>query len=225
MNTAATAIDKQAEGQKHALAEGSQARGDANLMRPQNSQECTIQERSGQERGDDRRRLAVSIGEPRVQRGQPHLGAVPDQEEEKRSFDPGGMKASRRTDQVRQGQCRGRIAPIRGGNRQHEVAQQGQCDPDRANQQILPRRLERPVVAVEVDQRRTGQRCGLDADPKQAEVLAHGHKRHRRQEQQQTTCENRFRLVAEKEVLFDVDVPRMPLAAKVADAVHGGCQE
>ena len=80
-------------------------------------------------------------------------------------------------------------------------------------------------MAVEVDQGGARQRGGLDADPQQAEVLAHGHERHRRQEQQQTARENGLRLIAEKPMFFAVEMPRMALAVEVADTVDCSGQE
>ena len=81
------------------------------------------------------------------------------------------------------------------------------------------------MMAVEVDQRRAGQRRGLDADPEQAEMLAHCHQRHRRQEQQQTAREDGLRLVAEKLMFFAVEMPRMALPAEIADTVDCRGQE
>ena len=162
----------------------------------------------------------MGVGQPRVQRSEPHLGAVSDQEEQERHLDPGGVKAARRPDEIGQSQCGWSVAAVRGGDGQEEVAQQREGDADRTNEQILPGCLERAMMAVEVDQRRARQRGGLDADPQQAEVLAHRHERHRRQKQQQAAREDGLRLIAEKTMFFGVEMPRMALAAEIADAVE-----
>ena len=56
--------------------------------------------------------------------------------------------------------------------RQEEIAEQRERDPDRADQQVLPGRLERAVVTMEVDERRARQRRRLDGHPQEPEVCS-----------------------------------------------------
>jgi len=55
-----------------------------------------------------------------------------------------------------------------GGYRKEENSQQGQRDPDRADQQIFPRRFKRTMMPVEVNEWSTGQGCSLDSYPKKS---------------------------------------------------------
>ena len=85
------------------------------------------------------------------------------------ALQPAAVAAARRAlGQVARAPADGSPRRARGGDGEEEVAQQRQGDADRADQQVLPGRLERAVVAVEVDQRRAGQRRRLDRDPQQA---------------------------------------------------------
>ena len=71
-------------------------------------------------------------------------------------------------------QQRGVASRLDGGVPEEERAQQRQRDADRADHQVLPRRLERPRVPVEVEQRAARQRGRLEGDPHQAEVVRPG---------------------------------------------------
>ena len=64
--------------------------------------------------------------------------------------------------------------------------------PDRADQQVLPRRLERAGAAVQADERRADQRGRLDGDPQQADVPADADQRHGREESGQAGREHRL---------------------------------
>ena len=97
----------------------------------------------GEQRRDHRRRLAVGVGQPGVQRRQAHLRAVADQQEAGTPPSATRGRAGRRAPAGRRpsGARRPR-AGVR-GHGQEEVAQQRQGDAHRADQQVLPRRLER----------------------------------------------------------------------------------
>ena len=167
----------------------------------------------------------MRVGEPRVQRSQTHLGAVADQEEKERRLEPHDPEPGCARDQVGEDQAYGGAAVAGGGDREEEVAEQRERDPDGADQQVLPRRLERTVVPMEVDQRRARQRGGLHRHPEEPESLAHRDERHRGQEEQQAGREGRFGRVVEQEALLDVLPFSGPLLAQVGDAVQGGREE
>jgi hypothetical protein len=67
------------------------------------------------------------------------------------------------------------------GPRRHvneDRAEQRQRDADAAEDEILPRRLERFVRAVDADHEHGGQRRDLDRDPHQADIVGHQRKVH-----------------------------------------------
>src|SRR6266849_2435782 len=160
-----------------------------------------------------------------MQRSQTHLGAVADQEEQERGLEPHDPKPARARDQVREDQADGGATVVGGGDREKEVAEQRERDPDGANQQVLPRRLERTVVPMEVDQRRARQRGGLHRHPEEPESLAHGYERHRGQEKKLAGREGRFGRVVEQETLVHVLPFAVPLLAQIGDAVQGSGEE
>src|SRR5690606_14015540 len=69
--------------------------------------------------------------------------------------------------------------------REQEGAHERERDADRADEQVLPRRLERAPAVVVVDERRAGERRRLDRRPEQREVLADRDQRHRGEEPEQ----------------------------------------
>ncbi len=89
MNTAATAIDKQAHEDHDLAGELGLGPGPADLIDPQDGQEGAARDAAGQQRADDARRLAVGVGLPGVHRRQAHLGAVADEQQHERRVQPG----------------------------------------------------------------------------------------------------------------------------------------
>ena len=75
-------------------------------------------------------------------------------------------------------------------------------------------------MPVEVDQRGAGQRRGLDGHPEQPEVLAHGHQRHRRQEEEQAAGEGALSGVGEQGALLEVLPPAPVFPPQVAQGVN-----
>ena len=63
---------------------------------------------------------------------------------------------------------------------EEERAEQGQGDAHRADQQVLPGRLQRAGIVVEVEQRRTDQRRRLHRHPHQPQMVRQHHQRHHR---------------------------------------------
>ena len=157
MNTAATAIEIRPKSTSRSAAEGGQAGGGQQRVRAEDRQEGAVQQRPGEQRRDDRRGLAVGVGQPGVQRRQAHLRAVADQEEQERRLEPERIQAAGVGDQIVDGQVDRRPAGGPRGHGEEEVAQQGQGDAHRADQQVFPGGFQRAVVAMEVDQRGAGQ--------------------------------------------------------------------
>ena len=108
----------------------------------------------------------------------------------------------------------------RRGHGEKKVAEQRQCDSDRANQQIFPGRFERAMLPMEIDQRRARQSSRFHRDPKQTEMLADRHERHRRQKEQQASSEGGLGRIRKKETFFKVLFGGLLLAAQVSNAVE-----
>ena len=77
---------------------------DSSAMRAKDGQEGAVQQRPGKQRRNDRRGLAVGVGQPGVQRGQSHLRSVADQEEQERRLQPERIQAAGMGHQVVDGQ-------------------------------------------------------------------------------------------------------------------------
>ena len=114
---------------------------------------------------------------------------------------------------------------IRGCDCQKEDAQQRECDSDRTNQQILPGRFQRSMMPMKVNQRGAGQRRCLDRYPKQCELLADGHQRHRGQEEEETTGEARLARVREEEAFFEIAMRPAAFLTQVRNGIETGGQK
>jgi len=108
---------------------------------------------------------------------------------------------------------------------QHVRAEQRERDAHGAQEQVLPGGLQRPVVAVEVDERGRGQGGGLHADPQQAQVRRHAHKAHACQKKQEAAGEARLGRVGEQPALDHVRPLAAHLAVQIARGVEGCGQE
>ena len=184
--------------------EGGQAGGRQQRVRAEDRQESTVQQRPGEQRGNDRGGLAVGVGQPGVQRRQSHLGSVTDQEEQERRLEPQRIQAAGVGNQIVDRQVDRRPAGGPRGHGDEEIAQQRQGDAHRTDQQVFPRGFQRAVMAMKVDQRGAGQGGGFDAHPHQAQVPADGHQRHGRQKQQQAAGEDGLGEVHKRQLLLVV---------------------
>ena len=129
------------------------------------------------------------------------------EEEKERRPEPTGIEEPGVPEQRFKKERRFTAIERRRGDGQQKVAQQRQRDADRADQQIFPRRFERPMMAMKIDHWRAGKRRGLDGDPQQAEMPAGGYKRHRGQEQQEASRENSLGRVHEEKSFFHIHLP------------------
>ncbi len=114
---------------------------------------------------------------------------------------------------------------MRGGHAEKEIGQQRQRNADGANQKIFPRRLQRTMMTVKINQRRAGQSRALDGNPNQAEMLADRHQSHRRQKQQQAADEDGFRRVVEQKTFLRVRVAPVRFLAEIARGINGRDQK
>src|SRR6185312_14812802 len=93
-------------------------------------------------------------------------------------------------------------------------AKQRQPDADTAKDEILPRRLERLVGAVDADHQHRGQRRHLDCNPHQADIVSHQREVHR--EHQRLV----HRMIEAHEARRQT--ANLDLVADIARAEHGG---
>ena len=152
---------------------------------PHDAIERGVQQKTGEHRRNRRRRLAVRIRQPGMDRRQPGLRAIADEHEDEGEFhqDRIEMRVGRsemRPEQRIRADRAGRLDRRRGEQRPHERKR----DPDRADDQILPHRLEREPVRVKRDQEGAEQRRRFHADPHDAEIVRHQNEHHRRQRAQ-----------------------------------------
>ncbi len=130
MNTVANTTERSPKTSSSPCAKLAGAGGIEYLGHSQDSEKGAIEQSAGKQRRDDRRRLAVGIGKPAVQRGQPHFRAVADQHEQKRDLYPGDLQRSPRC-AIKSSTTSGMPPSLsRGGKGQKECAQQRQRDTD-----------------------------------------------------------------------------------------------
>ena len=161
-------------------ANSASAAGAADLVDPQDRQEGAAGDAAGQQRADQARRFAVGVRLPGVHRGQAHLGAVADEQQHEGRVQPGRRQLRGVLDELVEEQRRFQPGLERRVG-QEERAEQGQGDADRADQQVLPGRLQRAGVVVEVDRRGADQRGRFHRHPHQPQVVRQRHQGHHRQ--------------------------------------------
>ena len=139
-----------------------------------------VEQESRQHRRDRGRSLRVGIGQPRMQRREPHLGAVAEQQEheggiEQRRVETGGLRNQRGPHH--------RIRTLADDRLRRQIDQDGaeqrERDADAAKDEVFPGRLERFVGAVDADHEDGGERCQLDCDPHHADIVGDQSEIHR----------------------------------------------
>ena len=134
--------------------------------------ERDIEQQAREHRRDRRRAFGVGVGQPGMQRRQPDLGAVAEQQEHEGDVEQRRIELRRVRDQ--HGPHHGVEALADHRPRRHvdeDGAEQRQRDADAAEDEIFPGRFERLVGAVDADHQHGGQRRQLDRDPHQADIV------------------------------------------------------
>ena len=176
----------------------------------------------------------MGVGQPVVQGGKAHLGTVAHQKENEGRLEPGHGRIAGRDavcELLKDGELIrgfvGAFQPVAGkGQREQEVADQGQSNAHGADDQIFPCGFERFPMPVEIDQRRGSQRGRLDTDPERAEMARAGDKRHGREKDAQAGREAAFRRVGKAFAGLHVGAFAEPfLRLEVADGIDGGHEE
>jgi hypothetical protein len=177
----------------------------ADLVGPHKAHEGAGDEPPGEKAPHDPRGLAVGVWLPGVERCEPHLGPVADQEEDEGGLEPGRGEEPCVGHEWLQQERRFQAGHERRVGEEEE-SQERQGDPHGADEHVLPGRLDGADVAVEVDEGRHGEGGRLDGDPEESQVVADGHHGHGREADRKHGAEEAVGpLPAETEVTHGVD--------------------
>src|ERR1700722_14332380 len=122
----------------------------------------------------------MRVRQPGVERRKPDLGAVADEEKHEGERHHARVEAG--------GVLRQQVPRHRGQALAHHFlrgeidqngAEEGEADADAAEDEILPRRLDRGGRAIDADHHHGRERCDLDADPHQADIVGEQRDAHR----------------------------------------------
>src|ERR1019366_6820469 len=123
----------------------------------------------------------------------PHLRPVTDEEKDETGSEPWPRQPARVLEQGPEEEALVPGGAVERGVRHEERAQERERDPDRPDHEVLPRRLERAGVLVEVDEDGRRERRPFDGDPDDRQVLREGDRRRHRQEREETDAEDAVR--------------------------------
>ena len=203
MNAAATAMESSPKPRKSSRANAPFSGCLHHPVDPEECEERAVRHSAGEERPDDPRGLAVGVGLPGVHRREPHLRPVADDEEDEAGPEPGPGQAARVLEQGCEEEALVPGRAVERGVRDEERAQERERDPDRSDHEVLPRRLERAGVVVEVDEDGRRERRPLDGDPDDRQVLRHRDRRRHRQEREEADAEDAVRPFLPDPQVFD----------------------
>ena len=122
----------------------------------------------------------MRIGQPGMQRRQPDLGAVAEQQEDESKIEQRRIEAAGAAHEHRPFHGVEALADDRPRRHVDENgAEQSERDADAAENEIFPRRFERLVGAVDADHEDRGQRRQFDRHPHQADIVGDERQIHR----------------------------------------------
>ena len=142
--------------------------------------ERDVEQQPREHRRDRGRAFGVGVGQPGMQRRQPDLGAVAEQQEHEGDVEQRRIEGVGARDQ--HGPHHGVEALADHRPRRHvdqDGAEQRERDADAAEDEVLPRRLERLVGAVDADHQHGGERRELDRHPHHADIVGDEREVHR----------------------------------------------
>ena len=144
-----------------------------------------VQQQPGQHGRDGRRTFRVRIGQPVVQRREPDLGPVADEQEDEREAQDGGLELAFHGIQMRPQQRAHAFGAqhLLGGEVQQDRAEERLRDADAAQNEVLPARLEARRRPVQRDQQHGRERRRFHRDPQQPHVVGGQRDQHRRHEE------------------------------------------
>ena len=150
---------------------------------PQDDEQRHVQDRAGQHGGDRRRPLGVRVRHPGVQRRQPGLGAVAEQQEHEGEVQHGG--AGMRAPPRAAGSSSSPAGRSRAPAPRPDTAawcRRTPCEmPTPQSRNMLPRRLDRLGGARQPDHEHRGDRGGLDRAPGGRHVVGQQRQQHEAQ--------------------------------------------
>ena len=134
--------------------------------------ERDVQQQARENRRDRRRSLGMGIGQPGMQRRQPDLGAVADQQEDEGEVEDRRIHARGGRLQQAPGHRRHALAQRRlAGEVDQDGAEEGERYADAGQDEVFPRRLDRLRRAIEPDHDHGDQRRQLQPDPHHADIV------------------------------------------------------
>ena len=116
----------------------------------------------------------MRVGQPGMQRREADLRSVAEKQEYEGDIEQGRVEFRRMLDQERPDHAVLAFAHDR--TRRHvdqDRSEQGECNADAAQDEILPRRFESGVCAIDADHQHGGQRGDFDRDPHQPDIVRH----------------------------------------------------
>ncbi len=196
---------EQAHEDEELAGEGPLARRVHDAVDAQEREEGAVRHAAREERPDDAGGLAVGVGLPGVEGGEPHLRAVADEEQDERRAEPRPREGPRPGEEVVEEERGLAAAEVRRVG-EEERAEEREGDADRPDHQVLPGRLERPGGPVEVEERRRREGRRLHRHPEEAEVLGEGEEGGHREEDEEAGAEDPVVAVgAQREVAGGVE--------------------
>ena len=146
--------------------------------------ERDVEQQPREHRRHRRGALGVRVGQPVVERHQPDLRPVADEQEHERDRQHRRLELRAHAGEVRPEQRVDAAAEqLLRGHVEQDRAEQRLRDPDAAQDEVLPRRLEARRRPVEADEQHRRERRRLERDPQDAHVVREQHQQHREHEQ------------------------------------------
>ena len=116
----------------------------------------------------------MRVGQPGMQRGEADLRPVSEKQEDESDIEKGRVEMRRVFDQQRPDH--GILALAHDRTRRHvdqDRTEQGERDSDAAQDEILPRRFQGGVRAIDTDHQHRRQGSDFDRDPHQTDIVRH----------------------------------------------------
>jgi len=201
---------KNTEKHEHAARKPTKPRSQHDLVPAQHAQHGAVEQRARKQGRNQRRRLTVRIGQPVVQWGEAHLGAVAHQQKNKGRLEPRGFgkgRVAHKPAHLIHAVCcaSGAFRTVERHGKQY-VAQQSQGNAHGAYDQVLPGGFQRTLVTVKINELGAGKGGRFNTHPLRAHVRRDGHKRHGPEKKAQTGREAALRGVGEAAMIQNVGV-------------------
>ena len=149
-------------------------------MKADDAKQGALDECPGKQGGDRGRRLTVSVGEPHVDRGQAGFGPVAHHHEDEGDTDDARIElgGDGRDAGIIHGPGENPALCVHGRAVHQHRAEQAEGNADGGDDDVLPRRLQAVLVAVEAHQQGRGDGGALHRDPQDAKIVGQHRDQH-----------------------------------------------